>query len=102
MRPPPIEVDESIFHHDIDDEEVKAVYPDLPRSKSCSDLNEMSKKRNEFLHKQDMKAYKKIASRFPEFTPPNNISKQPSSGRFGYIKLWVWPACSSKKKASNK
>ena len=103
MRPPPIEIDESIYHHDIDNEEVRAVYPGLPRSKSCSDLNEMSRRRNEFIHKQDMKAYKKIASRFPQFTPPSyTVSKQPSSDRFRYIKLWVWAAWSSKKKVSSK
>ena len=49
---------------DIDSEEVRRVYPDLPRAGSAAD-------RLQYLHARDERAYDDVRTRFPQLVPPH-------------------------------
>lgn len=54
--------DDAPLRRDVDNTDVRAVYPELPTSPHA---------RNAYLHARDLSAYAGIKSRFPGFTPPS-------------------------------
>lgn len=66
-----VEVGDQI-RSDLDSDSAEKAYPDLPNIKNdWSKHDEYVKLRVRYLKEKDMKAYKDIKHKFPNFKPPN-------------------------------
>lgn len=66
-----VEVGDQI-RSDLDSDSAGKVYPDLPNIKNdWSKHEEYVQLRISYLKEKDMKAYKNIKHKFPDFKPPN-------------------------------
>ena len=70
-----IHVDDNIIRHDINNEQMFKIFPNLPKSKNWFHHKKITKKRHEFFHYHDMKAYETLKYyQGIDFKPPCNIS----------------------------
>ena len=70
-RPPPLVLDAAEgCRRDVDSDDVRRVYPELPRTAHA---------RNALLRARDLAAYRAIAHDFPDFTPPSSDSSSGAS-----------------------
>ena len=80
--PPPVIVEDNniiSIRSDLNSQDVRETYPDLPISNSWSDHSDLVRKRDEYLMQQDAHAYETIRNRFPNFKPKRVTALQDAS-----------------------
>jgi hypothetical protein len=69
VRPPNIQVNDEQVRHDINSDDIRRIFPDLPVHE---DFRIGAKMRIQYLKEKDLDAYNTIRDNFPDFRPPGN------------------------------